>query len=553
MPPMNAPSHRPGPRVPALLALLLALGLAPFGPAHAQSGPAAPSGGAAIVPHPHPAHASDALFTGPVQLFEITLRPAELDSLRREPRKSVPGTLKCGSNSWESVGFRIKGAAGSTRDIDDLPALTLNVDKFKSGQKVFGLDKLHLNNSVQDPSRMSEIVCSDLYRRAGIPAARATHALVRLNGRDLGLYVLKEGFDRSFLNREFRDASGNLYDGGFLRDVDQQLELDSGKEPPDWKDLRALDAACQIPDARQRKARLAALVDIDRFLTYTALQVMTEDWDGYPCNRNNYRLYNDPASGKFVFLPHGMDQMFSQGGMPLNRGFQGTVAVAVFQDPGWRSAYYDRVAHLLEGVFTTNAILKTFDEAVARREPALARLHRGDAGSIRAASRDLRGSILSRIAGLREQIASRPTPAVIGADGSVKLGAWAPRVGDGPGRAGQVKDASGAEQLQLILDGEGLASWRMKLFVPAGRYVFEARGRTKGLVAESNERGTGLGIRISGTRRTQQLTGTTDWQPLRFEFEADSEREIELVAEMRGTRGTGWFDPAAFRLRRVSQ
>jgi hypothetical protein len=66
------------------------------------------------------------------------------------------------------------------------------------------LDKIHLNNSVQDRSYLTEILCGDLFLAAGVPAARGTHARVFLNGRDLGLYGLKEGFDQSFLRRHFR-------------------------------------------------------------------------------------------------------------------------------------------------------------------------------------------------------------------------------------------------------------------------------------------------------------------------------------------------------------
>ena len=495
------------------------------------------------------AHASDALFSGPILAFEVTIASAEMDSLRREPRKSIPATIRVGTNVWERVGVRVKGAAGSTRGIDDNPALTLSVDKFKPGQKLLGLDKLHLNNSVQDPSRMSELVCSDLYRRAGIPACRATQALMKLNGRDLGLYVLKEGFDKSFLRRQFSDSSGNLYDGGFLRDVDQQLELDSGKEPPDWKDLQALFAACQIPDAGLRKAALGRMVDVDRFITYTALQVMTEDWDGYPCNRNNYRLYHEPSSSRFVFLPHGMDQMFSQGGMRLNRGFEGIVAARILQTPDWRDTYFERIEMLLTNVFATNAILKTFDEAVARREPALTRLSRGDAEGIRGSTRELRRNILQRIANVTDQMARRPRPSQMPADGRIPLGKWQPGTRDGDSRAERVRDDKNTvDLLRVSLKDAGQVSWRSRMQLPGGRYRFEGRARTQDLVPTPNERAVGLGLRISGMNRKNQLVGTTEWQVLQFEFSLEDDSEVELVAEIRGQKGTGWFDPASFRL-----
>jgi spore coat protein H len=533
------------------LAILLWLPLG-LGCGHAE-----PPGGSIPTAVNPPPHASDALFSGPIQSFELVIAADQFESLRREPRKSVPATVRCGTNEWTAVGVRVKGAAGSTRPIDDLPALTLNVNKFKPGQTIFGLNKLHLNNSVQDGSRMSEIVCADLYRRAGVPATRATHALVRMNGRNLGLYVLKEGFDQPFVSRHFKDSSGNLYDGGFLRDIDQQLELDAGKNPPDWKDLQNLSAACNLSDAAARKARLAKLVDVDRFLTYLSLQVMTEDWDGYPCNRNNYRLYFEPSAGCFTFLPHGMDQMFGQGGMPLNRGFEGIVAARIIQVPEWRNGYFDRIESLLTNVFTTNAILANFDAAVSRREPVLAKLSRGEAEDIRGNTRDLRRRIIERVADVSTQIARRPKPARVLANGLIEVGRWQPRTQDAEGgRADLVPEPpNGRQCLRIQLTRPGILSWRTRLELPEGRYRLEARAKVKDLVTTPNERGTGLGIRLSGTTRQNriqnELQGTTDWAPVHFEFELESLAEVELVAEMRGQKGTGYFDAQGFRLTRL--
>src|SRR6185436_20169429 len=101
-------------------------------------------------------------------------------------------------------------------------------------------------------SYLCEWICADLCRDAGVPAPRVTHARVWLNGRDLGLYVLKEGFDKPFLVRHFGSAAGNLYDGGFCADLDSNLEKDSGNGPDDHSDLRALVAACREADPAAR-------------------------------------------------------------------------------------------------------------------------------------------------------------------------------------------------------------------------------------------------------------------------------------------------------------
>ena len=74
------------------------------------------------------------------------------------------------------VALKLKGAAGSFREWDDRPALTLNMHKFNKGGTFHGLVKFHLNNSVQDETYLHELLCSELFRRAGIPAPRVTRA-----------------------------------------------------------------------------------------------------------------------------------------------------------------------------------------------------------------------------------------------------------------------------------------------------------------------------------------------------------------------------------------
>src|SRR5215217_4664214 len=92
----------------------------------------------------HAEDPSDELFkpTGPVPKFEITVDKANLDQLRREPRKYVRCTLKVGDKTYKDVGIHLKGAAGSYRDWNDRPALTVNMDKFTKGQSFMGLNKI---------------------------------------------------------------------------------------------------------------------------------------------------------------------------------------------------------------------------------------------------------------------------------------------------------------------------------------------------------------------------------------------------------------------------
>lgn len=313
----------------------------------------------------------------PAVNIRIDVDRANLDQLRREPRKHVKMTVTSGDKKWTDVAVHLKGAAGSYRDWNDKPALTLNIDKFnKKNDAFFGLDKFHLNNSVQDWLYLSEAVCSDLCLKNNVPAPRVGHAIVQLGDRKMGLYLVKEGFDKTFLKRHFDDAGGNLYDGGFLMDVDANLELDMGTAC-DWKDLKALAAAARETDQKKRLELLDKLLDLKRFYAFWAIEVLCCDWDGYTRNRNNYRLYKDPKTGKFVFFCHGKDQLFQNPGDGLVHGWGGLIARRLFETEEGRKQYYATLNALLKKDFTVPELNRTIDAQAARVKAALNAFQKG--------------------------------------------------------------------------------------------------------------------------------------------------------------------------------
>ncbi len=317
---------------------------------------------------------SDAYFkSANIVKLEIEIGPKEMDSLRRENRKYVKCTLKEDDKVvGADVGIHLKGAAGSFRGIDDKACLTLNMDKFKKGQTFHGMDKFHLANSVQDPSYLSELICGELFRAASVPASRIHHAVVSINGKRRGLYYLKEGYDAFFLKHHFGNHDGNFYDGGFLRDVDQPLQLVSTKsDVKDYADLKALVAATRVKPA-ERFAKIDGLIDMEKFLAFLALEVIAWDWDGYPMNRNNYRIYHDPKTNKITFIPSGMDQMFADPRGPILPNFQGLVARALLETPEGKERYLKKMADIMKTVYKSDDLIKRLDELERRVQPVLA-------------------------------------------------------------------------------------------------------------------------------------------------------------------------------------
>jgi hypothetical protein len=507
---------------------------------------------------------SEAFFSnGVIPHLRIEITGTNLAALQRNNRNYVRATVREGDTVYQEVGIHLKGAAGSFRGLDsqEPPALTLNFDKFKPGQRFHGLDKLHLNNSVQDRSYMSEHLCAVLFQQAGVPAPRVTHALVKLNDRETHFYVLKEGFDKTFLRRHFTDPRGNLYDGGFLRDITEPLERTSGEGPPGRSELKALAQAALEPDLSKRWARLQESLDVERFISFVAMEIITHHWDGYALNKNNYRLYHDPAAAKVVFMPTGMDQMFWEANFPLlptNR-VQGLVASALLQTPEGRSRHRARVSFLVTNVFVASVLTNHINELQARIRPVLASLGADRANQHDGAVANLRRQVLQRARYL-EVLAAAPEPQPITFDrlGVARLTQWHPQDVRATGRLEQATDSGGLKCLRIGAGPEGrcTASWRTRVILDPGTYVFEGRLRVADVAPLQNDiqtKGVGAGLRVSRPQRARPsgLAGTTDWQTVEYEFavEASSE-DVVLLCELRASAGEAWFDLQSLRLRR---
>lgn len=352
----------------------------------------------------------DAFFRKPkVHDLTITLGKKEVEAINREPRKYVKCLLKEGDTEYADAGIHLKGAAGSYRNFDDKPGLTLNMDKFADDQRYNGMDKFHLANSVQDPSYLAELICGELFRAAGVPASRISHATLTLNGRKRGLYYIKEGYDKPFLRLHFGTSNGNLYDGGFLRDIDQDLQLISGKgDVADRADLKALLAATREGDEKKRFEKLEKLLDMDRFISYVVVEMITSDWDGYPSKCNNYRIYHDPKTNKITFIPSGMDQMFGDTNWPILPDWGGSVARELMRTKEGKKRYVARLREIMQKVYKPDELVKRLDEMEAVVQPALAAVDAGAGRDYKNQVNRLRDAVKQREKSITEQLKRLP-------------------------------------------------------------------------------------------------------------------------------------------------
>jgi hypothetical protein len=491
-----------------------------------------------------------------VLTLTLEIGPAERAKLAENPREYVRCRLsEKGGDAWQEIAVKLKGAAGSFNDLNKM-------DKFQKKKKpsFHGLSKFHLNNSVQDDTYLNEWLCAGLFRDAGVPAPRVAHARVFLDDRDLGLYVVKEGFDRKFIARYFATDDGNLYDGGFCQDIDNDLERDEGQGKDSHADQHALCEACRLENLEERWAKIAERLDVEQFLTFASMELMTGHWDGYCWNKNNYRLYFDSVSHKAFFLPHGMDQMFGDPGASILQRPGAIVAGAVMENPEWRERYRDRIRKLLPLFDPPDKLLEQVDRVVPRIQSAIQQFDPDQATAYADRIQDLKSRLTARAASLREQSEQPdpppPGPLEFNGDEGIEIGDWQP-AGESEDAVHEVIELPEEHAAYVIRCGEGgscIASWRRGVLLARGEYRLVASAATTGVVPIKDARGPGAGIRISGKSRETGLEGSADWQPLEYRFTVTEDvQEIVLVAELRATAGEVRFDNRSLRLFRVAE
>lgn len=483
------------------------------------------------------------LFDGVIREVHIEVSRPEWKRLEEDPRRYVRADFVLHSEErLRSVAIKVKGSAGSWSDPNDRPALTVNTDEFRKKQKFLKHGKFHFNNSQQDSSLLNEWLSCEILRTAGLPAPHVTHIFVSLQGKPLGLYVVKEGFTADFLKRSFGNSSGNLYEGGFVQDIDIDLEKDSGDGVDDRSDLRKLSDACLIENPVDRFREIEKHLDVDAFLRFTACELLLGHWDGYTQNQNNYRIYFEPQSSKAYFLAHGLDQVFGDPAASVLDFPRTIVASAVMSNPSWRKQFRNRLNAELKRLEESSELWERFRKKQDSIQEAL-KLRNAEMAQIQfEAAERLFSAIEERLAYLKEHLKSEdPRPTLFDESNVVDLNEWYPNGEYGaiefPERNGENPKQN--YEIKIVEEGEAKGSWRHHLFLSKGKYRLSFEARLTGFkpIDEKSEQ-SGLVMRYGRSEAIWRTVENGPWKRHEIEFEIlDDLKDFELVFELQAKGG----------------
>lgn len=157
--------------------------------------------------------------------------------------------------SFANVGIRGKGNTSlSTVSSMDSSRYSFKIefDQYDSSNTYYGLDKLSLNNLIQDNTMMKDYLTYQMMREFGVAAPLCSYVYITVNGEDWGLYLAVEAVEESFLQRNYGNDYGDLYKPDSLglgggRGNGQDFDLESFMESSD-EDSTSGNTIPSMPD-----------------------------------------------------------------------------------------------------------------------------------------------------------------------------------------------------------------------------------------------------------------------------------------------------------------
>ena len=227
----------------------------------------------------------------------------------------------------DSIGIRYKGNSSYELSANSpKKPIKIRVDKYKSDQQFFGLERLNFSNVALDPSFMREKISYDI-ARAFMPAPRTAYANIYLEGALTGLYVQIEQIDKKFLKNYFEDNDGNLfkssdngatlvYRGQNQSGYEAEYDLKTNTDENNWFSfIDMIDKLNNTPDA-ELVGTLGSSLNLDNCIRHLAFTMVLSHFDSYTGTGRNFYLYDNPTSGQFSLIPWDLNLSF--GGLSHN-------------------------------------------------------------------------------------------------------------------------------------------------------------------------------------------------------------------------------------------
>ena len=296
-----------------------------------------------------------------------------------------------GNNSLSSV-----SAYGNNRY-----SFKVEFDHYDSSKTYYGLDKLNLNNLIQDNTMMKDYLVYRLMGDFGVAAPLCSYVYLTVNGEDWGLYLAVEGVEEAFLRRNYGSSYGELYKpdsmngGGGGRASNDDVKLQYVDNDPDSYSNIFNNAKTDVSQADQERliaslkqlsqgADLEEILDTDAVLRYFVVHNFVCNFDSYTGSMvHNYYLYEEDgvlsmipwdynlAFGSFQEQMSATELVNFPIDTPVSSGdLESRPMVAwIFQDESYTRLYHQYFSQFLTDFVDSGVLEERIDATAALLDP----------------------------------------------------------------------------------------------------------------------------------------------------------------------------------------
>ena len=223
------------------------------------------------------------------------------------------------NEAFKNVAIRGKGNTSLSSVAsygNDRYSFKVEFDHYDSTSTYHGLDKLVLNNVIQDNTYMKDYLTYQLMNKMGVAAPLCSYAYITVNGEDWGLYLAVEAVEESFLQRNYGKDYGELY-------KPDSMNMGGGRgngKDFDMDDFMGSDKTDKVETTTQvttTQAETTTIVETTETTTESTTYTTTENTTATTAPESTEPTYPQMPDG--VTFPEGMTPP-EGGGNPFEGG-----------------------------------------------------------------------------------------------------------------------------------------------------------------------------------------------------------------------------------------
>lgn len=163
---------------------------------------------------------------------------------------------------YSNVGIKTKGNSSLSQVVNsdsDRYSFKINFKKYNKEQNYYGLEKLNLNNIIQDATYMKDYLAYTMMGEFGVASPYVSYSYITINGEEWGLYLNVEEVEESFLERNYGEDYGELYKPETMEmNGDKGGQMPQGMNPENLPEGFDPENMMQIPQGENQEGIMQA-------------------------------------------------------------------------------------------------------------------------------------------------------------------------------------------------------------------------------------------------------------------------------------------------------